>query len=201
MDQTYFHLQPTSTSTFEEVGSKQVAVIGKEEKRAATLQAAVSGNGDVLPYHIIYKGKTAASLPHNSCEGLQEAIDLGFLFDFSGTNSYWSTFELMCKWVDKILVPYWVRQKECVGAPADQECILYFDIWAVHCSVAFRTWLDKSYPWIKYRYVPAGMTGLAQPCDVGMQRAIKLVIKQSQHADIVDETLGLLRAGTAANDL
>jgi hypothetical protein len=137
MDQTYFHLQPTSTSTFEEVGSKQVAVIGKEEKRAATLQAAVSGNGDVLPYHIIYKGKTTASLPHNSCEGLQEALDLGFLFDFSGTDSYWSTFELMCKWVDKILVPYWARQKERVGAPANQECILYFDVWAVHRSVAF----------------------------------------------------------------
>jgi hypothetical protein len=199
-DQTYFHMQPTSTSTFEEVGSKQVSVLGKEEKRAATMLVAATPKG-LLPMHLIYGGKTKASLPRKGCIGLQEALDLGFLIDFSGTDSYWSTFELMCKWVDRILAPHFAREKELVGAPDDQECTLYIDVWSVHRSIAFRTWLDKNYLWIKYRYVPAGTTGLAQPCDVGIQRPLKLMIKRAQHADIVEETLGLLRAGTPAADL
>ena len=42
---------------------------------------------------------------------------------------------------------------------------------------------------------------MAQPCDVGIQRPLKLEIKRHQHADIVDETLALLRNGTPASEL
>jgi hypothetical protein len=107
-------------------------------------------------------------------------------------------FELMCDYVRDILIPYWTRQKELVGAPNDQECILHLDVWSVHKSIQFRTWLDQHYPWIKYCFVPGGCTGIAQPCDVGVQRPFKLAVKQSQHADIVDESLSLLKKNDAA---
>ncbi|KAA1469646.1 hypothetical protein DENSPDRAFT_816722 [Dentipellis sp. KUC8613] len=45
------------------------------------------------------------------------------------------------------------------------------------------------------------MTGLAQPCDVGIQRPYKLSIRKSQLQDIVDETLEHLENGEDPSDL
>jgi hypothetical protein len=67
--------------------------------------------------------------------------------------------------------------------------------WVVHRSVAFRTWFDTNYDSIRYRAVPAGTTGVAQPCAVGIQRPLKLAIKELQHGDIVSETVSQLAAG------
>ena len=199
--QTNFIYQPNCTSTFEVVGSKQVGAVGKEEKRAATLVVGASGNGDLLVWQSIYEGKSWRSLPDKNCPGFQEAHTKGFLINYSNTDTYWSTFDLMCQYVTGILVPYWTRKKAELGAPPDQECVLRLDVWSVHRSIAFRTWLDKTYPWIRYLFIPGGCTGVAQPCDVGLQRLIKLEIKRRQHADIVEETLALLRDGTPPSEL
>jgi len=198
IDQTNIVYQPANTATYEEVGSKQVAVIGQEEKRAFTVVVGVSASGDALPFQVIYCGKTARSLPMKTTPQFKDAQDLGFKLCFSNTDTYWSTFELMCDYIRDILGPYWTRQKELVGAPDDQECVLQLDVWSVHRSIQFRTWLDQQYPWIKYRFVPGGCTGIAQPCDVGIQRPFKLAVKRSQHADIVEESLSLLKNNEAA---
>ena len=42
---------------------------------------------------------------------------------------------------------------------------------------------------------------MAQPCNVGLQRLIKLEIKHRQHADIVEETLTLLWKFTPPSEL
>ncbi|KAG2353986.1 hypothetical protein BDR07DRAFT_1382639 [Suillus spraguei] len=70
-----------------------------------------------------------------------------------------------------------------------------------HRSVAFQTWLDINYEWIHYRFVPAGTTGVAQPCDVGIQCPLKLAIKKLQHEDIVMETLTQLKPEHSMIDL
>jgi hypothetical protein len=201
IDQTNFIYQPNCTSTFEVVGSKQVGAVGKEEKRAATLVVGASGNGDLLVWQGIYEGKSWRSLPDKNCPGFQEALKKGFLINYSNTDTYWSTFDLMCQYVTGILVPYWMKKKAELGAPPDQECVLRLDVWSVHRSIVFRTWLDTTYPWIRYHFIPGGCTGVAQPCDVGLQRLLKLEIKRRQHADIVEETLALLRKGTPPSEL
>ncbi|KAG8695975.1 hypothetical protein FRC09_008821 [Ceratobasidium sp. 395] len=53
------------------------------------------------------------------------------------------------------------------------------------------------YPWIILLFVPGGCTGLFQACDVGLQRILKLAIRQAAHRDVVDETLAALADGTA----
>ncbi|KAJ8586621.1 hypothetical protein M405DRAFT_743310 [Rhizopogon salebrosus TDB-379] len=193
IDQTNVIYQPSNTSTYEVKGSKQVAVLGQDEKRAFTVVVGISASGDALPFQVIYGGKSKRSLPATTSVQFMEAQQLGFKICYSNTDTYWSTFDLMCSYVSDILVPYWMRQKELVGACPDQECILQLDVWSVHKSVAFRTWLDETYPWIKYRFVPGNCTGIAQPCDVGVQRLFKLAVKRSQHADIVNEALALLQ--------
>ncbi|KAG9107343.1 hypothetical protein FRC07_008638, partial [Ceratobasidium sp. 392] len=55
------------------------------------------------------------------------------------------------------------------------------------------------FPWIICLYIPAGCTGLFQPCDVGLQRVLKVAIRNSAHSDIVDETVTALRNNTPAD--
>jgi hypothetical protein len=122
---------------------------------------------------------------------------LNFKISYENMHTYWATFPLMCEYVTDILVPYWEEQKALVGALANQECILHLDVWSMHRSIQFHTLLDMTYPWIKYRFVPGGCTGVGQPCDVGIQRPFKLTVKHAQHVDIVNKSLARLSEKTS----
>jgi hypothetical protein len=52
-----------------------------------------------------------------------------------------------------------------------------------------------TYPWIRIHYVPANCTGLFQPCDVGIQRVLKLAIRRSALQDIISNTMEQLDKG------
>jgi hypothetical protein len=55
--------------------------------------------------------------------------------------------------------------------------------------------MHKQYPWIHICFVPANRTGLFQPCDVGIQRVLKLAIRRSALKDIVNDTMQQLKGG------
>lgn len=184
-----------SARTLDVEGSKQVGVVGKEEKRAFTAVVGVSASGDVLPTQLVFKGGSDRSLPSRDAPGRAEASRLGMLFSWNPAN-YWSDLSSMEDFFEKIVVPYFARQKELHGYPDDQECAVLLDCWSVHRGKAFRRLVRRRWPWLRLRYIPGGTTGLAQPCDVGIQRPYKLSIKRSQLQDIVNET----RAHLNAND-
>jgi hypothetical protein len=196
-DQTQFLLQMGCGLTFETFGSKQVSASGLEEKRAFTLMVAISGSGDLLPFQGAYAGMTVLSTPSKSAYGYVEAEKRGFLFDYSGTKTYWSNIVTMKHWVSKILVPYW-KAKMVEFKLEDQECLLQLDIWAVHRSHEFRDWMRNTYLWIILDFVPGGCTGLFQPCDVGMQRPLKLAGRKSQQNDLIEEAKAKLGGGERA---
>jgi hypothetical protein len=107
IDQTNVIYQATGDHTYEEKGSKQVSAVGEEEKRAFTLVVGISASGDLLPFQAIYGGKTSRSLPSRYATKREEAEALGFKLEFSGTDTYWSTFELMCKYVVRLQMQIW----------------------------------------------------------------------------------------------
>jgi hypothetical protein len=53
----------------------------------------------------------------------------------------------------------------------------------------------NTYPWIILDYVPGGLTGLWQVCDVGIQRPFKQALRQAQLEDVVTETMSHLQDG------
>ena len=53
----------------------------------------------------------------------------------------------------------------------------------------------NTYPWIQIHYVPANCTGLFQPCDVGIQRVLKLAIKRTALQDVINDTTEQLKSG------
>jgi hypothetical protein len=61
--------------------------------------------------------------------------------------------------------------------------------------------MKKHHMAIIVNFVPARMTGLFQPCDVGFQRIFKLLLKKSAHKDVIEEVLAKLEAGTAAEGI
>ncbi|KAG8786824.1 hypothetical protein FRC12_016212 [Ceratobasidium sp. 428] len=158
-------------------------------------------SGSAIPPQVIYAGKTARCTPDASSAGFACAQESGIRFVPSGTTSYWSSLETMQLYVTDHLVPYFLDQIRINNLPANQRCVFQIDCWSVHWSAKFRNWMAANYPWIVLQYVPGGCTGLFQACDVGIQRLLKLAIRQACHEDMVQETLDLLEAGADPSEI
>jgi hypothetical protein len=199
-DQTQVIYQQPSGWTYDTRGTKQVHVIGKDEKRAIMVLVAISESGKLLPFQAIFKGRSSASLhspSHDDPElkkAYKEAMELGFHFEYAG-DTYWSTLETMKSWVDHILAPYFTKQKALLGLQNDHECILQLDVWSVHASQAFRQWMWDNHPKIILIYVPGGCTRVFQPCNVGIQWPLKQALISCQNESRVLEVLSLLDSG------
>ena len=189
-DQTQVTLAPGNRMTWAEIGSKQVGIVGMDEKRAFTLVVGVSADGTLLPFQTIFVGKTTTSLPSAAdSPKYADAIRAGFKFEPSGTGTYWSNQSTMRSYINDIIAPYFDRKKAENSLPASQCSLLQLDVWSVHRSEEFRGWMHAHHPTIILDYVPGGCTGIHQPCDVGIQRPLKLSIKRSYHEDVVQELM------------
>ena len=154
-----------SAVTYALTGFKQVTTLGVEDKCAITMFLSVTNDGTLLPIQVIYKGLSSVSTPSEHSPSYAEAIAAGFLFEYSKTTTYWSTQATMCNFVNHILAPYLESQKEELGMPSNQYSIWLIDCWSVHRLEEFLSWMWTT-PTIIVIFVPAGCTGLFQPCDV-----------------------------------
>ncbi|HEV7738636.1 MAG TPA: hypothetical protein VGO47_14845 [Chlamydiales bacterium] len=118
---------------------------------------------------------------------MKEAEAAGCKFTFSGSNNHWSSHKTMHELVDEIIAPYFETRKRELGRPIQQKSIWFIDRWVVHRSREFLDWMREHHPSIIVLFVPANCTGVFQPCDVGIQRPLKLSIKRSSHEDVVRE--------------
>ncbi|KAJ7815544.1 hypothetical protein B0H13DRAFT_2381017 [Mycena leptocephala] len=141
-DQTGVVYLPGSRMTYAPRGSKQVGLIGNEEKRTFMALLAVSAAGEALPIQCVYEGKTSRSIPSKSATSRQECDDAKFRF-----------------WVDDVLVPYLNAQRERLSLPLSQKALVIIDVWSVHRSREFQDWLRKNHPNILVDFVPGGCTG------------------------------------------
>ncbi len=187
--------------TYAPCGSKQVTTVGSEEKRAITVLASVTNDGVLLPFQTIHKGASSLSLPRKTSRSMAESVASGFLFESLHTKTYWSTQATMQNFVNKILAPYFDLIKQKLGLPLSQCALWLIDCWSVHRSEEFLLWMATFHPTIIIIFVPAGCTGLFQPCDVGLQRLLKLSLKVSAHEDVVAEVLGQLKQGNDVTDV
>ncbi|KAF9019112.1 hypothetical protein BDZ89DRAFT_959514, partial [Hymenopellis radicata] len=192
-DQTQIVYAPGDKMTWAETGSKQVSLIGADEKRAFTLMVTVASDGTLLPFQAIYMGKTGLSCPSKTAPFHFEATEAGFIFCASGSKTYWSNQAMMREFVEKILAPYFEATKIRLGLPPEQRSLWTIDVWSVHRSEEFRIYMRVTHPTIILDYVPGGCTGVDQPCDVGIQRPLKLSLKRSYHQDIVEAFLEQIR--------
>ena len=170
-------------STYAETGTNQVTVVGKEDKRAFTIMVGVSMSGEVLPFQVIYVGSSSASLRRLEKPGSayktanNEAKRLRFQFE-NGGKKHWSNMQTMKSYVTHVLAVYFNTQRTRLNCPG-QVCLWVIDCWSIHRSEEFCNWMRTNHPWILVHYVPGGCTGIFQPCDVGIQRILKLAMQRT----------------------
>lgn len=87
--------------------------------------------------------------------------------------------------VDNIIALYFNAAKKALGLPPSQKVIWQIDVWSIHHSKQFCTWMREYHPSIILQFVPGGCTGILQPCDVGIQHIFKHSLKQSYSEDII----------------
>ncbi|KZO98331.1 hypothetical protein CALVIDRAFT_544858 [Calocera viscosa TUFC12733] len=199
-DETQLLLQHGGDCSYAPIGAHQVDVLGKEEKRACTIMTSLAMDGTLLPFQSIWKGVTNRSLPFSndrSHSGLREALEQGHIFTLSHSATYWTNQRTLQVFVTDLLAPYFKKQNRMHNRPSHATCLWVIDVYSVHRSEDFRSWIQDSYPWILLNYIPAGCTGVWQPADVGLQRRLKRSIRQAALADVADETLDQLQAGCA----
>lgn len=171
-DQTGINLVPTCNKTYEMKGSKTVGIVANDDKRQITAVVASSLSGDLLPLQLIYQGKTKKSVP----ESTPDTITAGFHLTFS--ENHWSNQETMRQYLEFIIVPY-VKQKIIEhNLPSDSKVVLVLDVWSVHKSEEFRTYIKKKHGNTNLVFVPANCTSKLQVADVVLQRPFKHGIKK-----------------------
>lgn len=198
-DQTQIVYAQGSNITWTKRGTKQVSTIGEDEKRAFTAVVSVSCSGKFLPLQMVYQGSTTKSCPQPTAAHYNECISHGFRFECSKTDTYWSTHATMESLVDSIIAPYFEAEKKVLGLPPEQKAIWQIDVWSVHRSDKFWSWMKMQHPSIVLQFVPGGCTSILQPCDVGIQRVFKHALKRSYHEDIVKIMTAQIESG--AEDL
>lgn len=165
LDQTGVLLNPSGDMyTYEEKGSKQVGLHGKDEKRAFTSLLSITAEGEMLPSQSIWPGATLQSLP--KAEIRKHLEDLGHIFSINPSESktHFSCFKSMKEYFKKIITPH--RERMILKHDLDEnaKCIVLMDCWAVHKSQEMLSWLFKTYSWLIVLFIPAGCTGMYSNC-------------------------------------
>ena len=110
-DQTGVTYSAGASETYAPKCSKQVEVIGKDEKWGFTLVVGISMSGEVLPFQVVCAGKSNRSLPSPDATDYHKATEvLGFCIE-SGGDNHWSTQSTMKTYVQHILVPYFEQHR------------------------------------------------------------------------------------------
>ncbi|KAL4443913.1 hypothetical protein ABPG75_011650 [Micractinium tetrahymenae] len=194
-DQTGVLFMPGSASTYHAKGSKEVRVVGKEEKRAFTLVVGSAVDGTLLPFQVIMKGSTARSLPTPAARAAA-AAEYGANIEWAlNAKNHWSDLASMQQYVNNVLAPFRERVIEEHNLGPDTKALLVLDLWSVHRSEAFRTWLASAHPWAKLVFIPGGCTGVAQPADVVLQRPIKAAIARDFNKWAADQVAADMHNG------
>ena len=81
-------------------GSKQVEVVGEDEKRGFTVVVGISMSGDVLPFQVIYAEHTTHSLPTPGAPEYHQATEvLKFSFESGVSGPLAYLIREACMWL------------------------------------------------------------------------------------------------------
>ena len=164
IDQTPSKYVPTSKVTMARRGSKQVSLAGSNDKRTITATYAQTLAGDILPFQLIYKGKTKRSLPKTT-------FPKGFVL--SANKSHWSNETETIRLLNRIIHPYAQRKKADLDLPSSQKSLIIWDAFRGHETDKVEDRLEVLD--IETKGVPGNFTHLLQPLDLTTNSASKKI--------------------------
>ena len=123
--------------------------------RGVTATLSETLNGDILPFQIIYKGKTSRSLP-------SVKFPKGFCLSYN--KSHWSNEAETIRLLQEVIKPYTQKSKKKLNLPVDAKVLLVWDAFKAQSSEAVKeTLADLD---IVTVMVPKNMTHLLQLLDL-----------------------------------
>ena len=170
-------------------GSKQVAVVGLDDKREITVLLSVSLDGQLLPPQVIYAGKTPRCHP-------SVVVPPGWYITHS--QNHWSTEETMIEFIEKVFSPYMATERQHMQLPGDTFGLCLWDVFAVHRCQSV---LKKLGEHVKVVFIPAGCTGMLQPLDISINDPFKRHLKQKFGEWYAEEVKSSLDSNVAIEDI
>ena len=151
-------------------GSKQVPVVGKNDKWEITVLLKISASGLLLHPQVIYQGETA---------GCHAKVHVTFPSSWNITHSdhHWSTESTMLEFLNCVIVPYVNSTRVNFELPENQVALAIFDVFAAHqCPSVLKKLSDNH---IHQIFVPACCTSDLQPLDLSINSEFKALMKGS----------------------
>lgn len=146
-----------------------MAVAHSDDKRAITIMLTISHSGVILPYQLIYTGKTKRCLPDTSL------LPPDFLLSYNPT--HWSNEEETLKLLNLVIDPYLTTARSELQLPQDQKALLIWDDFRGHKTAAVQKRVAELN--ISLVGIPANFTHLCAPLDLTVNRSLKLFEQQS----------------------
>ena len=100
-DQTGTKIVTASEWTIEIQGTKQIDVVGLDDKQEVTTLLAISLSGNLLPPQVIYARKTERCHPN---------VNVPTGWNVTPSETHWSTKYTMLEYNDMVLAPYMTQQ-------------------------------------------------------------------------------------------
>ena len=161
-EHTGISIVPGSLWTMDLKSSKRVEIVGISDKRQITAVLCGTLTGDLLPFQLIYQGKTSACLPH---------IDFPDGWHVTCTPNHWSNEEKMKEYLEQIIIPYVQCKRMELKLASDHPALAVFDVFKGQQTDDISEILAKEN--IHALNVPANCTDRLQPMDLSVNKSVK----------------------------
>ena len=173
-DQTPLKYVQAGRFTMAPKGAKKVGVAGSADKRMITLTLTVTQDGKILPFQIIYKGKTMQSCPK---------VRFPDGFSLSANVKHHSNTGEVLRHLEEIVIPY-VNADRAKLANPDQFSLLIWDVFRGQKTDEVTSLLTENK--ILYEYVPNNMTADFQVLDLTVNKWVKNIMMNKFNAWFAD---------------
>ena len=146
-DQTPSKFVATDNVTMAKKGGKHISRAGATDKRAITVTLCETLDGQILPFQLIYTGKTKRSLP-------SVKFPRGFCLSYNP--KHWSNESEISKLIDEVLVPHIEKVKKEKSLPDSQKSLLLWDAFKAQSTQKVKDALSANK--IESVMVPKNMT-------------------------------------------
>ena len=124
-----------------EKGSNDVTVEGSNGKRCITETFAISLEGEFLPVHLIYAGKTVQSLPR---------YKFPKEFCLSVNPKHFPNSEESLKYFEEVILPYVKDQRSKLGLLENQKTLIIMDVFTGQTTADVIDFYKNSMYVVKY---------------------------------------------------
>ena len=145
---------------YEQKGKNRIKIVAFQDKRQITAVMCGLLMGVLLPFQLIYAGKTSR------CQPTYKFPDN---WQITHSTKHWSNEETMLQY---IIIPFVDETRQNIGADEKQPALAHFKGQMTKCVIQK---LEDNY--IHSVLIPANYTGLLQPMDVSANKVVKSYLR------------------------